>query len=114
MRELGPYSAILAGGKAQSLLSWVVNSVIVLMLINVIMDNVNNPWQVVLNQVVVVSNVNNVYVDSVDVNDVNEDRNVNNLEQELLSLEEVNVDHVDVDVNDVNVDVNNVNENMNN
>jgi hypothetical protein len=121
MRELGPYSAILAGGKAQSLLSRVVSSMIELMLINVSMDNVNvnvvnedNPGQVSLNQVGVVSNVNTVYVDNVDVNDVIEDRNVNNCEQVLLSLEEENVDHGDVDVNDGNVDVNNGNENVNN
>jgi hypothetical protein len=83
MRELGPYSAILAGGKAQSLLSRVVNSVIVLMLINVIVDNMNvvnedNLGQICLNQVVAVSNMNTVDVDNVDVN---EERNVNNLEQ---------------------------------
>jgi formiminotetrahydrofolate cyclodeaminase len=85
MRELGQYSAILTVGMAQSLLSRVVNSVIVLMLINVIVDNVNanvvnedNSGQVLLNQVLVVSNVNTVYVDNVDVN---EDRNVNNLKR---------------------------------
>jgi hypothetical protein len=55
--------------------------------------------------------VNNLNVDSVDVN---ENVNVNNPEQVLLSQEVVNVDHVDVDVNDVNVDVNNVNVDVNN
>jgi hypothetical protein len=79
-----------------------------------IMDNVNvvnedNPGQVLRNQVVVVSNVNTMYVDNVNVNDVNEDRNVNNLEQALLSLEEENLDHGEVDVNDRNG-----NENVNN
>ena len=61
MRELGPYSAILTGGKAQSMLSRVVNNVIVLMLISVILDNVN----------VNVVTEDEVNVDSVDVYDVN-------------------------------------------
>jgi hypothetical protein len=76
MMELGPYSAILTGGKAQSLLSRVVNSVIVQMLINVIVDNVN-----VVNE-----------------DNPGQDRNVNNLEQVLPSFEEENVDHGEVDV----------------
>jgi hypothetical protein len=60
---------------------------------NVKVVNEDNPGQVLWNQVVVVSNVNTVYIDNVDVNDMNEDRNVSNLEQVLLSLEEENVDH---------------------
>jgi hypothetical protein len=62
--------------------------------------NEDNPGQALRNQVVVVSNMK-------EVNDVNEDRNVNNLEQVLLSLEEENVDHRDVDVNNGNETVNN-------
>jgi hypothetical protein len=50
MRKLGPYSAILTGGMVQSLLSQVVNNVIMLMLISVIVDvNKDNPEQVLLN-----------------------------------------------------------------
>ena len=71
MKELGPYSAILTGGKEKSLLSRVVNNVIVLFLIvnvvnenNVNVDvNEDNPEQILMNQVV----ENNVNVDSVDV-----------------------------------------------
>ena len=51
MKELGPYhSAILTGGKVKTLLSRVVNNVIVLMLIvNVV--NEDKPKQVLLSEV---------------------------------------------------------------
>jgi hypothetical protein len=79
MKELGPYSAILTGGKAKSLLSRVVNNVIVLMLI-VNMVNEDNSEQgdqdVDVEQVLLVNEdhveVNNANADVVNV-DVNED-----------------------------------------
>jgi hypothetical protein len=112
MRELGPYSAILAGGKVQTLLSQVVKSVIVLMLINGIGDNISvneenedNPGQVLQNQVVDDINVDVVNEDNpwqVLKNQVGDNGNVDNLEQVLLSLEDVNavdaVDAVDAEI----------------
>jgi hypothetical protein len=101
MRELGPYSAILARGKVQTLLSQVVKSVTVLILITGIGDNVSvnvvnedNPGQVLQNQVVDDVNVDEVNVDVVNEdnpgqvlqNQVGDNGNVDNLEPVLLSL----------------------------
>ena len=130
MKELGPYhSAILTGGKVKTLLSRVVNNVIVLMLIvNVV--NEDKPEQVLLSEVtedVAVEQVLLVNGDHVDVNnanadvvnDVNVDVNEDNPEQilltvvtEVVDVEQVlleNVDHVDVNtetVENADVDVN--------
>jgi hypothetical protein len=119
MKELGPYSAILTGGKAKSLLSWVVNNVIVLMLIvNVVNENnVNedNPEQVLkkvvaedVEQVLLVNvNVNNA--DVVNENNINVDVSEDNPEQILLNVvtedvEQVlllNLDHMDLNTETV-------------
>jgi hypothetical protein len=96
MRELGPYSAILARGKVQTLLSQVVKSVTVLILITGIGDNVSvnvvnedNPGQVLQNQVVDDVNVDVVNEDNpgqVLQNQVGDNGHVDNLEPVLLSL----------------------------
>jgi hypothetical protein len=116
MKELSPFhSAILTGGKVKTLLSRVVKSVIMLMLINEIGDNISvnvenedNPGQVLQNQVVDGVNVDVVNEDNPGQalqNQVGDNGNVDNLEQVLLSLEDMNaVDAVDAEIEENTVD----------
>jgi hypothetical protein len=116
MKELGPnHSAILTGGKVKTLLSRVVKSMVVLMLINGIGDNISvnaenedNPGHVLQNQVVDGVNVDMVNEDNPGQalqNQVGDNGNVDNLEQVLLSLEDVNaVDAIDAAIKENAVD----------